>query len=137
MRKMFLEFRAFALKGNLLELAVAFILGTAFAFLVQSFVNNIIFPFIAAVFGKPSFSDLTLSLGDSRVYYGTFLTDLVNFLIIAWVLYLVLKGATKVMTARGQKTDPPTLRECPYCLSNIPVGASRCNSCTSEVPAAT
>ena len=137
MRKMLLEFRTFAIKGNLLELAVAFILGLAFAQLVSSFVNNIVMRIVAAVIGKSDFSELTLDLGDTAVLYGSFLTDLLNFLVIAWVLFLIIKGVTKVMSARGQATEPPTLRECPHCLSNIPVGASRCSQCTSEVPAAT
>lgn len=129
------EFRSFALKGNLLELAIAFILGVAFATLVNSFVDNIVLQIIAAVIGKASFNDLTLDLGDTLVYYGAFLTDLLSFVLIAWVLFLIVKGVTAAMTARGQNAETPMLRECPHCLSTIPVGATRCSACTSEVPA--
>ena len=122
------EFREFALKGNLLELAVAFVLGVAFAAVVTSFVDDIIMQLVAAIAGKPDFSDLTFSIGDGVIRYGSFLTAVVTFLLIAWVLFLIVKAAQQVMP------DPKvTERDCPHCLSSIPIGASACAFCTREV----
>jgi large conductance mechanosensitive channel len=125
------EFREFALKGNLLELAVAFVLGLAFAAVVTSLVDDVIMQIVAAIFGKPDFSDLTFSIGDGVIRYGSFLTAVVTFLIIAWVLFLIVKAAQTLM--------PPTVtqRDCPHCLSSIPIGASACAFCTRDVQPAT
>ena len=125
------DFKEFALKGNLLELAVAFVLGTAFAAVVASFVNDVIMNVIAAVVGKPDFSGLTFSIGDGVIKYGSFLTALATFLLIAFVLFVVVKLAQAAM--------PPkvTQRDCPHCLSSIPIGANACSFCTRDVqPAA-
>lgn len=122
------EFREFALKGNLLELAVAFVLGVAFAAVVSSFVDDIIMQLVAAIVGKPDFSDLTFSIGDGVIRYGSFLTAVVTFLIIAWVLFLIVKAVQQMMP------EPKvTERDCPHCLSSIPIGASACAFCTREV----
>jgi len=126
------EFREFALKGNLLELAVAFVLGVAFAAVVTSFVDDIIMQLVAAIAGKPDFSDLTFSIGDGVIRYGSFLTAVVTFLIIAWVLFLIVKAVQQMMP------EPKvTERDCPHCLSSIPIGASACPFCTRDVQPAT
>jgi large conductance mechanosensitive channel len=125
------EFREFALKGNLLELAVAFVLGLAFAAVVTSFVDDVIMQLAAAIVGKPDFSNLTFSIGDGVIRYGSFLTALVTFLIIAWVLFLIVKAAQTLMP---QKV---TQRDCPHCLSSIPIGAGTCAFCTKDVQPAT
>jgi large conductance mechanosensitive channel len=125
------EFKDFALKGNLLELAVAFVLGVAFAAVVTSFVDDVIMQLIAAIVGKPDFSDLTFSIGDGVIRYGSFLTALVTFLIIAWVLFLIVKAVQTAMPAKA------TQRDCPHCLSSIPIGASTCAFCTRDVQPAT
>jgi large conductance mechanosensitive channel len=125
------EFREFALKGNLLELAVAFVLGLAFAAVITSLVDDVIMSLVAAVFGKPDFSDLTFTIGDGVVRYGSFLTALVTFLIIAWVLFLIVKAAQAAMPAKV------TQRDCPHCLSPIPIGADTCAFCTKDVQPAT
>ena len=124
------EFKAFALKGNLLDLAVAFILGIAFSTVVTAFINGIVMPLIAAIVGKPNFNSLTFNVGDGVVRYGTFLTAVVNFLLVAFVLFLVIKASQKV-----QKPAASVSRECPHCLSTIPAAASVCNSCTRDLPA--
>ena len=125
------DFKEFALKGNLLELAVAFVLGLAFAAVVTSLVDDVIMQLVAAIFGKPDFSNLTFSIGDGVIRYGSFLTAVVTFLIIAWVLFLIVKAAQTLM--------PPkvTQRDCPHCLSSIPMGASACAFCTKDVQPAT
>jgi large conductance mechanosensitive channel len=125
------DFKEFALKGNLLELAVAFVLGLAFAAVVTSLVDDVIMQLVAAIFGKPDFSNLTFSIGDGVIRYGSFLTAVVTFLIIAWVLFLIVKAAQTLM--------PPkvTQRDCPHCLTSIPIGASTCAFCTKDVQPAT
>jgi large conductance mechanosensitive channel len=125
------EFKDFALKGNLLELAVAFVLGVAFAAVVTSFVDDVIMQLIAAIVGKPDFSDLTFSIGDGVIRYGSFLTALVTFLIIAWVLFLIVKAVQTAMPAKA------TQRDCPHCLSSIPIAANACAHCTRDVQPAT
>ena len=123
------DFKEFALKGNLLELAVAFILGVAFAAVVTSFIEDVLMNLVAAVVGKPDFSGLTFKLGDGVIRYGAFLTALVTFLLIAFVLFVIVKAAQRAMP---QKV---TERDCPHCLSSIPVGAGTCSFCTRDVPA--
>ena len=126
------EFKAFALKGNLLELAVALILALAFSAVVSAFIDGVIMPLIAALVGQPNFDALTLDIGDGVVRYGTFLTAVANFLLVAFVLFLIIKASQKV-----QKPAAHVSKECPHCLSTIPAAASVCNSCTREVPATT
>jgi large conductance mechanosensitive channel len=125
------DFKDFALRGNLLELAVAFVLGVAFAAVVTSFVDDIVMQLIAAIVGKPDFSDLTFSIGDGVIRYGSFLTALVTFLIIAWVLFLIVKAVQTAMPAKA------TQRDCPHCLSSIPIAAGTCAHCTRDVQPAT
>jgi large conductance mechanosensitive channel len=125
------EFREFALKGNLLELAVAFVLGVAFAAVVTSLVNDVIMQLGAAIIGKPDFSDLTFSIGDGVIRYGSFLTALATFLIIAWVLLLIVKAVQSALP-----DAEATKRDCPHCLSSIPIGAGTCGFCTRDVQAA-
>jgi large conductance mechanosensitive channel len=106
------DFKKFVTKGNVLDLAVAVILGIAFGLLVNSFVKDIIMPIIGAVVGKPSFNDLTLGIGDGVIRYGSFLTLLVNFLIIAFVLFVIVQAAEKLQNMRSQadkEEDPSEL----------------------------
>ncbi len=130
MRGLLSDFKAFAVQGNLLELAVAFILGVAFAAVVNSFVNDVLMNVIAAVAGKPDFSDLTFSIGDGVIRYGSFLTALVTFLIIAFVLFLIVRAVQRATRPRAAER-----RDCPHCLSSIPVGAAVCSSCTRDIRA--
>lgn len=92
MKQLLKDFREFALKGNVIDLAVAVVIGVAFNAVVTSLVNDIVMPIIAAIIGKPDFDDLTLTLGDTAVYYGRFLTALVNFLIIAATLFVIIRS---------------------------------------------
>lgn len=125
------EFKEFALRGNLLDLAIAFVLGVAFSAVVTSLVDDVIMNVIAAVIGKPDFSDLTFSIGDGVIRYGAFLTALITFLIIAWVLFLIIKAVQTLMPEKA------TAKDCPHCLSSIPVGAGTCAFCTKDVQPAT
>lgn len=131
------EFREFILRGNLVDLAVAFVLGAAFSALVTSFVKNLITPLIALIGGKPDFSGLAFSIGGTNFTYGAFLTSLISFLIIAAVVFFfVVRPANELMSRFGPKEEKDT-RECPECLSGIPQKATRCAFCTAEVgPAA-
>jgi len=105
-KKLYEEFKAFVLRGNILDLAVAVVLGAAFTAVVKAFTDGIIMPIIAAIFGKPSFDSLTFEIGDGVVLYGTFLSAVVNFLIIAAALFLVLKAATKLMREKEAEAGP-------------------------------
>lgn len=132
MKNLIDEFKAFALKGNLLELAVAFILGVAFAALVNAFINSIVMPLVAAIVGQSNFNELSVRVGDAKILYGEFLTSLVNFLMIALVLFLIVKAVNK---ATRRREEPPSVHECPFCKTNIPITARRCPACTSELEA--
>ena len=105
MKEMLSDFKKFIMKGNVLDLAVAVIIGGAFGLLINSMVQDIIMPIIGAIVGKPSFEDLTLDIGDGVIRYGSFLTLLVNFLIIAFVLFLIIKSFEKMQSMRGTKEE--------------------------------
>ncbi len=105
MKEMLNDFKKFIMKGNVLDLAVAVIIGGAFGLLINSMVQDIIMPIIGAIVGKPSFEDLTLDIGDGVIRYGSFLTLLVNFLIIAFVLFIIIKSFEKMQSMRGTKEE--------------------------------
>jgi large conductance mechanosensitive channel len=123
--------RDFILRGNVVDLAVGVVVGVAFGAVVNSFVANLIMSPIGAIFGKPSFDALVLG----PFKYGAFLTALVQFLIIATVIYFaVVTPMNHVMKRLGLLKEPPAMRECPACLQTVPAAASRCMYCTSELP---
>lgn len=133
------DFRDFILRGNLVELAVAFVLGTAFAAVVSALVADLITPLIAAIGGKPDFSGLSFTINSSHFLYGSFFNALITFVVVAAVLFFfVIKPVNALMATR--KTEPEvasTTHECPECLSQIPLAARRCAFCTAQVtPAA-
>ena len=128
MRGLLNDFKAFAIQGNLLEIAVAFILGVAFAAVVKSFVDDIVMNVIAAIVGKPDFSSLTFTIGDGVIRYGSFLNAVITFLLVSLVLFFVVRAFQHV---RGPRTAART--ECPHCLTSIPVDAAVCASCTRDV----
>jgi large conductance mechanosensitive channel len=132
------DFKEFLLRGNLVELAVAVVIGVAFTALVTSLVETLITPLIAAIGGQPDFSALDFTINDSTFRYGAFINALLSFLIIAAVVYfLVVKPVNALMARR--KTEEPvdeTVRECPECLSSVPAAARRCAFCTTELRAA-
>ncbi len=133
----FKEFREFILRGNLVDLAVAVVIGAAFTAVVTALVRDLVTPLIAAVGGEPDFGDLAFTINDSRFAYGDFINALLSFLIVAAVVFfLVIKPVNALLAAFRTETDveSPT-RACPECLSQIPSGARRCAFCTSEVGA--
>jgi large conductance mechanosensitive channel len=130
------EFRAFILRGNLVDLAVAIVIGTAFTAVVTALVRDLITPLVAAIFGEPLFDTLAFTINGSRFAYGDFLNAALTFLIIAAVVFFLVVKPVNLMMARLRTepdVDTPT-RGCPECLSQIPVAARRCAFCTSEVP---
>jgi large conductance mechanosensitive channel len=133
------EFRTFLLRGNLVDLAIAVVIGAAFGAVITALVKDLVTPLIAAIGGKPDFGGLSFTINKSRFAYGDFLNALLSFVIIAAVVFfLILKpvGALLDRLQTGEAVDQPT-RECPACLSQIPFAARRCAFCTEEVGPAT
>jgi len=129
------DFRTFILRGNVVDLAVAVVIGAAFGAVITALVADLLTPLIAAIGGKPNFSDLSFTINKSHFLYGSFINALIAFLTIAAaVFFFVVVPVNKLMERR--KTEPDveaTTRECPECLSQIPTGAHRCAFCTAEV----
>jgi large conductance mechanosensitive channel len=132
------EFRQFILRGNLVDLATAVVIGTAFTAVVNAIVKDLITPLVAAIGGKPSFDNLAFTINGSRFAYGDFLNELLTFLIIAAVVFFLVIKPVNALLERFKpepKVDQPT-RECPECLSDVPEAARRCAFCTSALAAA-
>lgn len=141
------EFKEFAVKGNVVDLAVGVIIGGAFGKIVTSLVNDIVMPPIGMVLGKVDFSALYINLAGKHyaslaeakaasaptLNYGAFLTTVLDFLIVAWVVFLVVRTINRLKRKENHTPAPATTRECPYCLSQIPVKATKCAHCTSTV----
>ncbi len=129
------EFKTFLLRGNVVDLAVAVVIGVAFAAVVTSFVENIITPLIAAIIGEPDFSGLTFTINGSRFMYGSFINALVSFVSIASVIFFFVVKPMNMLIARSRRepTPDPTTKKCGECLSEIPLAATRCAFCTSQV----
>jgi large conductance mechanosensitive channel len=142
------EFKAFVMRGNVLDLAVAVIIGGAFGAIVTSFVNDILMPPLGLLLGQVNFTDLFISLrGDSypnlaaakaagapTLNYGVFINAVINFLIIAFAVFLLIRQVNR-FTTKPAPAAAPTTKECTYCVSTIPLRARRCPACTSELPA--
>ena len=145
---MWKEFKAFVMRGNVLDLAVAVIIGAAFGKIISSLVGDVIMPPIGRVLGKVDFSGLYINLsgtsypslqaaksaGAATINYGLFLNATVDFLIVAFVLFLVIRTANRMQQAIAKPAvAPAATKECPYCCSVIPVKAKRCGFCTSNL----
>jgi large conductance mechanosensitive channel len=144
------EFKEFALRGNVLDLAIAVIMGTAFGAIVNSFVNDILMPPIGLLVGNAEFSDLFINLSGGRyetlaaaqeagavtINYGVFANTIINFIIIAFALFLLVQQVNRLQRKEEEKPEEPTTKECPYCLSTIPLAATRCPYCTAELESA-
>jgi large conductance mechanosensitive channel len=127
-------FRDFLLRGNLVDLAVAVVIGAAFGALVAALVADLVTPIIAAIGGKPDFNNLSFTINKSKFLYGHFINALITFTTIAVVVYfLVVKPFSALLERLMPKKEIGPTRECPECLSDIPAAARRCSFCTSEV----
>ncbi len=125
------DFKTFIMRGNVLDLAVAVIIGGAFGKIVTSLVDDIIMPLIGLIIGGIDFTGLALTVGSAKVTYGNFIQNVVDFLIIAFVIFLMVRAISSL-----QKPAPvaaPTTKECPHCFTTISIKATRCPNCTSEL----
>ena len=141
---MFKEFKEFIARGNVVDLAVAVVIGAAVGKIVTSLVEGVVMPPIGLALGKVDFSNLfidlsghgpaTLAEAQAKAWpviaYGRFINDIISFLIIAFVVFLIIKAINRM---RAAPPPPPNTKDCPYCLTAIPLGATRCAACTSEV----
>jgi large conductance mechanosensitive channel len=144
---MFDEFKKFAMRGNVLDMAVGIIIGGAFGQIVSSMVNDILMPPIGRLLGGADFSNLFLTLngqtydtlaaakeaGAATINYGVFLNTVINFLIVAFAIFLLVKQVNRLQPAPAPAPPPPATKECPHCLSTIPAKATRCPQCTSQL----
>ncbi len=129
-------FKEFIFRGNVIDLAVAVVIGAAFGAVVAAFVKDLLTPLIAAIFGKPDFSGFYAELNGSRFMYGDFINSLLSFLLIAAAVYffvIVPMSAFMAYKRRGEAPPDPTRKQCPECLSEIPAAARRCAFCTAEL----
>ena len=127
-------FKQFILRGNVLDLAVAVVIGAAFGAVVTALVKDLITPLIAAIVGKPDFSAIVFSVNDSKFIIGDFINAVVSFLLIAAAIYFFVIVPVNALTARmrrGEAPPDPTTKNCPECLSAVPIAARRCAFCTS------
>jgi len=143
------EFKTFALRGNVLDLAIGIIIGTAFGKIITSLVNDVLMPPIGLLLGKVDFSNLFIDLsgqgypslaaaqaaGAPTINYGLFINSVVDFIIVAFVIFLLVRQVNRLTAPPAQAPAAPTTKECPYCLSAIPIKATRCAYCTSELKA--
>lgn len=152
MNKLLKEFKQFAIQGNMLDMAVGMIIGSAFKDIVNSVVNDLIMPIVSIFTGRVDFSNMFLAL-DGKTYatlteatevnapvlkYGMFITEVINFVILAFVIFMMVKAVNKLRTAAAKPEKPaapaePTEKVCPYCQSKISIKATRCPHCTSEL----
>lgn len=144
------EFKAFAVRGNVLDMAIGIIIGVAFGKIVTSLVNDVVMPPIGLLLGKVDFSNLFIDLsgksyatlaeakaaGAATVKYGLFLNTVVDFIIVAFVIFMLVRQINRMKRQPEVAPASPTTKECPYCLSSIAIKATRCSHCTSELRAA-
>src|SRR3954463_2323522 len=131
-------FRQFILRGNVVDLAVAVVIGAAFGAVITSFVTNVLTPLIAAIVGKPDFSAFAITINGSVINYGLFLNALISFLLVAAAIYFFVIAPMNAYTARsrrGEAPPDPTSKKCPECMSDIPIAAKKCAFCTSTLVA--
>lgn len=136
MKKFFSEFKEFVMRGNVMDLAVGVIIGGAFSAIVTSLTDDIISPLLGLI-GGMDFSDLVLQIGDVQVRYGAFITAIINFLIMALVIFLMVKVINKAMSIGKKKEEEaaPTTKKCPHCCEEVNINATKCPHCTGDIPA--
>lgn len=131
------DFKAFLMRGNVVDLAVAVVLGVAFGAVVTSLVEDLLTPVIALIFGKPDFSTLTFSISDTVFRYGSFINALISFVTIAAAIFFFVVTPYNAFVTRMRKepTPDPTTKKCDFCKSEVAIDATRCAFCTSELAA--
>jgi large conductance mechanosensitive channel len=127
------EFKAFIMRGNVVDLAVAVIIGGAFGKIVTSLVSDIIMPVIGLIIGGIDFTGLAITVGSAKVTYGNFINNIIDFVIIALVIFLMIKVIDNMKKKPAPVLAEPTTKECPRCFTAIPIKATRCPNCTSEL----
>jgi large conductance mechanosensitive channel protein len=133
--KLLTDFKKFLLRGNVVDLAVAIVVGTAFTAVVKALVSDLFTPLIAAIFGAHNFGALNFTINGSTFAYGDFINNLITFISIATVVFFLVVAPINALMSRRAKEDPDT-KECPECTSAIPLRAKRCPLCTSELETA-
>ena len=131
------EFKEFISRGSVMDMAVGIIIGGAFTAIITSLVNDIIMPLISLIFGGISFEQWNIVMGSKKdapvLGLGTFLAAIINFILIALAIFLMIKAMNKMNRKKDEAEEAPTTKECPFCKSEIPVEATRCPHCTSEL----
>jgi large conductance mechanosensitive channel len=144
---MFKEFKAFVMRGNVIDLAVAFIMGAAFGKITTSLVNDVVMPPIGFVLGKVDFNKMFINLSDKSyatladaqaagaptIRYGMFINTVLDFVIVAAVMFFLVRTVNRMQKPKPAPAAAPTTKECPFCVSTIPIKATRCPNCTSEL----
>jgi large conductance mechanosensitive channel len=124
------EFREFAIRGNVMDLAIAVIIGGAFGKIITSLVNDVLMPLIGLVLGGVNFSELSFTVGSAVIKWGVFVQSIVDFVIIAFVIFLLVRAINRL---KREEPVTPTTKECPHCFTTIPLKAARCPNCTSQL----
>jgi large conductance mechanosensitive channel len=124
------EFKEFAIRGNVMDLAIAVIIGAAFGRIVTSLVEHILTPLIGLVMGGIDFSGLSTQIGDAVIQWGMFIQAIIDFLIVAFVIFLIVRAINRL---KRDEPTTPTTKECPHCFTTIPLKAARCPNCTSQL----
>ena len=124
------EFKEFAIRGNVMDLAVAVIIGGAFGKIVTSLVNDILTPLIGLIMGGVNFADLAVTVGSAVIKWGTFVQSIIDFIIIAFVIFMLVRAMNRL---KREEPVTPTTKECPHCFTTIPLKAARCPNCTSQL----
>jgi large conductance mechanosensitive channel len=130
--KLLTDFKKFLLRGNVVDLAVAIVVGTAFTAVVKALVSDLLTPIIALIFGKPNFAALTFTINGSHFAYGDFINDMITFMTVAAAVFFFVVAPINALMERRAKEDPDT-KECPECTSAIPIRAKRCPECTAQL----
>ena len=126
------EFKDFAMRGNVMDLAVAVIIGGAFGKIIASLVNDVLMPLLGVILGVLNFSELSFSVGGAVVMYGAFIQAIVDFIIVAFVIFMLVRAMNN-MKKKEPAPAAPTTKECPHCFSTISIKATRCPNCTSQL----